>query len=211
MSIITIPTGLLFGVYQVSQQRYDIMEMSETSGAMATRLVAPPRWRLSIASPNPGLTPEQASLWKTLLLQLRGGINYLSAYDIVQQAPRGTMRGTLTLTATVAAGGTQISFSGGVGQAGKTILKGDWLQIGTGVGSHYCMATSDATANGSGVITNLQIEPPTRISYASGTSVTWDKPLAHYKMTSGSNVWSYVAGTVDLMNGFGAEFLESFT
>lgn len=202
---------MLFGVYQISQQRYDLMEMAEGSGVMATRLVAPPRWRLSIASPNPGLSPSQAAAWKTTLLQLRGGINHLAAYDIVQQAPRGTMRGTLTLTAIAAAGATLVSFSGGAGQAGRTILKGDWLQIGTGVGSHYCMVMADATANASGVISNLAIEPPTRISYAAGTSVVWDKPVTHYKMTSGSNVWSYVSGTVDLTNGYGAEFLESFT
>mgnify|MGYP000972689708 CR=1 FL=1 len=211
MSIVTLPTGILFGVYQIAQQRYDLMEMSETSGAMATRLVAPPRWKLSIASPNPGLSQEQAALWKKLLLQLRGGINYLAAYDVVQQAPRGTMRGTLTLTAIAAAGATSISFSGGSGEAGKTILTGDLLQIGTGVGSHYCVATSDGTANGSGVITGLSIEPPTRVSFAIGTSIVWDKPVAYYKMTSGSNVWSYVPGTVNLMTGFGTEFLESFT
>lgn len=211
MSIITIPTGLLFGSFELTQQRFDTRETSEVTGATKSRLLAPPRWRLSIGSPSPGVSPEQAALWKTMLMQLRGGINHLAAYDPVQVAPRGTMRGTLTMSATASAGATAISFTGGAGQAGRTILRGDWLQLGTGLGSHYCMAAADATANGSGVITGLAIEPPVRQTIASGTSVTWDKPVAHYRMTNSTNSWARVPGTVELMTGFGADFIESFT
>lgn len=211
MSIITIPTGLLFGSFELTQQRFDIRETTEANGATKARLLAPPRWRASISSPGPGVSPEQAALWKTMLMQLRGGINHLALYDPVQVAPRGTMRGTITLSSTAAAGATSINITGGAGQSGRTILRGDWLQIGTGLGSHYCMAASDGTANGSGVITGLAIEPPTRQSISSGTSVVWDKPVAHYRMTNSTNSWSRVPGTVDLMSGFGADLLESFT
>lgn len=211
MSVITVPAGLLFGSFDLTQQRFDIREVTETTGATKSRLLAPPRWRASISSPSPGVSPAQAALWKTMLMQLRGGINHLALGDPVQTAPRGTMRGVLTLTAQALAGATTISFSGGAGQAGRTILRGDWLQLGTGVGSHFCMAASDATANGSGVITGLEIEPPVRQTIPISTSVIWDAPVAYFRMTNSSSSWSRVPGTVDLMSGFGADLIESFT
>lgn len=208
MSIITLPSGILFGRFDISQNRYDIREMSE-SGSVRERLLAPPRWGVQIASPAPAVDYAQAAIWRTMLLQLRGAINHLAVYDVAQPAPRGTMRGTLALTAGVSAGGNLISFSGGAGQAGTTYLKGDWLQIGSGIGSHWAQAVSDATANGSGVITNLQIEPPVRVAFSGGAPVTWDRPLGYFKMTTNGNSWSYNPGAL-LMTGFSAELIEAF-
>jgi hypothetical protein len=93
--------------------------------------------------------------------------------------------------------------------AAATLLAGDWLQIGSGVGtSHYCMVTSDATANGSGVIT-VGFEPPTRIQFAGSTAVTWDKPMAYYRQNPDSLSWSGASGSADV-GGFAFDLLESW-
>lgn len=89
-----------------------------------------------------------------------------------------------------------------------TLLAGDWLQIGTGVGSHYCMLTADATANGAGAIT-VAFEPPARASIASATAVAWDRPLCHFKLVPDSVAWAGVPGSSDV-GGFAFELLEDW-
>jgi hypothetical protein len=142
-----------------------------------------------------------------MLLQLRGGVNHLSVYDPVRTAPQGTMRGTLTLNGTHGGGIVALSVTGGGGQAGATLKAGDWLQIGSGLGtSQLVKVMADATANGSGVI-SLTVEPPLRGGFSSGTAVTWNKTLGYYKQTS-EPAWSYAPAR--MAGGYAADLLESW-
>lgn len=93
--------------------------------------------------------------------------------------------------------------------ADATLLDGDWLQIGSGVGSHFCMVTADATASDNGALT-ATIEPPLRKSFTSATVVTWDKPRAHFKQRPDSVSWSGVAGGTGA-GGFALDLLEDWT
>lgn len=90
-----------------------------------------------------------------------------------------------------------------------TLLAGDWLQVGAGVGSHYCMVSADALANDSGGIT-VAIEPPTRKSFADSTAVTWDKPKGHYKQRPDSLSWSGAAGS-SMVGGFAFDLMEDWS
>lgn len=207
MAIITLPTTLLAGTFTIGQKRYDLDEISDPSGNVASRLLGPPRWRLSMSSPDKA-SEARSKVWQVMLMQLRGKVNHLAAWDIARPAPLGTMRGSLTLSATAAAGATSISVTGGAGQAGTTMLAPDWLQLGSGLGSQTVMVMADATANGSGVIV-LTIEPPLRVGFTSGTVVTWDKPLVHYKMISEPANWQYDAGWLT-KSGYALDFLEQW-
>jgi hypothetical protein len=89
-----------------------------------------------------------------------------------------------------------------------TLLAGDWLQIGTGVGSHYCMVTADATATDAGAIT-VSIEPPLRQAISSGAAVAWDKPLCHFKQTADGASWDAVPGSSDV-GGFALDLIEDW-
>lgn len=106
MSIVTWPTGLSVPAsFTLGQQRYDMTESSDSTGADAARLLGPPRWTVSLRSVE--LMPlADAGLWEAMLLQLRGRVNHLAVYDPVRVAPRGTLRGAPTLNATVSAGAT---------------------------------------------------------------------------------------------------------
>ena len=208
MAIITKPTLLRIGRLSIGQQRYDIDESSDATGAQAGRLLGPPRWMLSITSPDV-LPAEDAVVWESLLLRLRGRINHFAMYDWARPAPRGTMRGALTLSGAHAAGSPTLVITGGGGQAGATLLTGDWLQVGTGIGtSQLVKVMSDATANGSGVI-SVAVESPLRRAYGSGAGVTWDRPIAYYKAASASSQWDYQ--TMNLQSGFAFDGLESWT
>lgn len=189
MAIIIMPANLAVAKsgQVIGQRRYDLATDSDATGASQVRLFGPPRWTMTLQAPQ-AVTVAEAQVWLAMLMLLRGRVNHLAAWDVNRAAPLGTLRGTLTLSATAAAGATTASITGGAGQAGTTLKVGDWLQIGTGLTSQLVMSTADATANGSGVI-SATFEPPLRRQYNSGTAVAWDKPVAHYKATSDSTEW----------------------
>jgi hypothetical protein len=201
-----MPTTLLFaptGV-TIAQKRFDLSTMSEASGNTQERLGAPPRWALSLRAPE-NMTPTNAAIWETVSIQLRGRVNHLSAWDPGRPAPRGTCRGTMTLSGTHNAGVTALTIAV-TGQSGNTLLAGDWLQIGSGLTGQLVKITVAGTAGASTIA--VTVEPPLRIQYAGATAVTWDKALGHYKQTS-SPQWSY--RTRDLLTGFSLDLLESWT
>lgn len=207
MAVINLPAELALQIvsWQLGQQRYDTTEQSDGNGHTATRLGAPPRWRLRLGS-VPALLAADAARWKATALALRGRINHLAVWDITNPVPRGTARGSITLAASAAVGATSVQLTGITPSTG-TLEAGDWLQLGTGVGSHYCMVMAPAVAV-AGAAT-ISIEPPTRQAIASGTAVAWDKPLAHYKLTTDSQAWQGVPGTTDV-GGFSFELLEDW-
>lgn len=209
MSIITIPTGMYFGAFSVGQRRFDIKEMSDATGATKERMRAPPRWSVKLAPPSTGMSYDQAELWKGMLLSLEGGVNHLAIYDVVQQSPRGTMRGSPVTVGVTAAGATSFAINAGGGQANTTLRVGDWLQFGTGLTSQLVMVTTAVTLSGSGTGT-VNFMPATRIAYAGGTTVTHDKPVAHYKLATEMPEWAYQSGAF-LMTGFNLEFMEQWT
>ena len=206
MAIITLPAGLRIQSCTIGQTRHDILELSEATGHQAARTFGPARWRMAITSPQ-AMRQADAVVWESLLLRLRGGINHLAIGDPVRKVPRGTMRGTLTLSGTHTAGLTTLTITGGAGQANTTLLAGDWLQIGSGLTGQLVKVVTDATANGSGVISAV-VEPPLRIQYATSTAVTWNTPIAHFRATS-SPQWAYSPGLV--AGGFALDLLESWT
>lgn len=212
MAIITLSAALVatLGVdgVQWGQRTYGTMSRSDVTGAQQDRPGGEPRWLLTLQPPEV-FEERHGVLWEDLQLQLRGSVNHLAAWDPKRPAPRGTMRGTLTLNATAAAGATSLSITGGVGQANTTLLSGSPLQLGTGIGTSQLVRTvGNAQANGSGVIT-VAIEPPTRIQFASSTAVTWDKALAYFKRTTPDSRWTYHTG-VAVRHG-PIELLEHWT
>ena len=196
MAIITLPTGMLFGAGTgVTQRTYDVVSTSQASGAVQARTFGPPRWALNLVAPEVQ-RPSEAALWESVLVRLRGRVNTLAAPDPGKLQPRGTRRGVLALGAAAAAGATTLNITGT-----GTLLTGDWLQIGAGLGSSQLVKVM-SDASGSAV----QIEPPLRQAFAISTQVTWDKPLAYYRLNSEPSGWTYGAGA--LQRDFALDLLE---
>ena len=208
MSIISLPTGLLLGAFSIGQKRYDLVEMSDSGGSVAARLIGPPRWVVGIASPE-RMSLANGAIWEAMIVKLCGQVNHLAVYDLVKAAPLGTCRGTMTLNALAAQGATSIVIAV-TGQNGLTLLTGDWLQIGSGTGGQLVKVMADATANAATI--TVTIEPPIRpaAGFAGGTAVTWDKPLGHYKLASQAPIWNYDPGSLSV-GGFAIDLLEQWT
>jgi hypothetical protein len=196
MSIIAMPATLVVGAFSIGQKRFDVTEISDSSGASQARLLGPPRWTLSMASPGE-LSLAQASVWEAMILQLRGQVNFLSAWDIVRTRPRGTLSGSIT--GTISLGSTSLTLSG---QSG-TLLQGDWLQVGSGTSGQLFKAVADMSG---GVVT---VEPPARVAF-SGASVSYNPALGHYKLISEVAQWNYQPGS-NAVQGFAIDLMEQWT
>ena len=107
MAIKTIPAAVAasMGGQNYGQARYDIMEMSEPTGASAVRVLGPARWVMGLRSQQ-GLSLASAGNWEAMLLKLRGGVNHLAVYDFLRPAPLGSMRGSPTISADRPVGAT---------------------------------------------------------------------------------------------------------
>ncbi len=204
MSVITMPLDLPIGSFSLEQRSYDMVESSDATGSEAVRLFGPPRWSVAMGSMK-DMDLAQASIWEVLCLQLRRGSNHLGVWDPVRVAPRGTMRGLLTLLAAPAAGATSMQLAGAAG----TLLAGDWLQIGTGVGSSQLVKVVQNVTAAAGVAT-VVFEPALRIAFSIGATVTWDRPVFYARPVGSPASWSYQAGNM-LQDGFSLDLLESFT
>lgn len=207
MAIITPPAPLILGPdCTIGAQRSDAVDASDPAGMEQAHIYGPPRWRQTLTSP-PSLSADAAAAWQTMRLRLRGHINRLAMHPAAHPVPRGTMRGTLTLAAPIAAGADTATITGGAGQAGRTLLAGDWLQIGVGLGSSQLVRiAANATANGSGVIA-VQFDHVARLAFASGAAVTWDRPLGYWLRTEPDDEWGYTGRrgsqqSIDLVEAF---------
>lgn len=188
MSVITMTQAMANQITRMSwgQRRFDVTSRSSFgSQAIETGV---PLW--SAEFDIKPLRESEAGLWKAAFLKLGGQTNQLELWDVRRPVPLGTMRGTLTLSSNVAQGATVIPFSGGSGQANKTILQGDLFQVGTGVTQQVVMAVEDASSSGAGAI-SVTVSPPLRNAFTSGSSVIWDKPKTLFRRTDPNTNWYY--------------------
>lgn len=205
MSIITMSTVVsqTMGLFVIGQQNYEIEDTSDTTGASSTRIFAPPRWTLSLGSIDP-LTPVQSVEWEAMMLKMRGTVNRLAVWDVSRPTPRGTISGSLTLSGSYAIGAFSLNIAGASG----TLKVGDWLQIGTGLGtSQLVKVMADATAS-AGIIT-VTVEPPLRIAFSGGTAVTFNQPVCYYKTVGKSHSYGAVAGSLNY-SGHALDLIEAW-
>lgn len=190
MAIIQMPDTLRCGRgCKIEQVTFDVMTASDVTGSSQSRPYGMPHWGLSLVSPE-AMRDLHASQWKAMLLSLRGSVNVLAAYDPSRTEPMGTLRGAPVLSASVAYGAIAMVINAGAGQAGKTLEPGDWLQIGTGLGSsQLVIVMAKAVADGAGVI-SVTFEHPMRQAYAAGAVVTWQRPRAYFRKPQGRVGWS---------------------
>lgn len=106
-------------------------------------------------------------------------------------APRGTLRGTPTLTGAHSAGASSLQIHG---TAGATLLRGDLI----GVTGHLLRVQADTTFDGSGDAL-VSVRGRLRTSLANGTSVVWSAPTATFQAKSRPDVV--------YLPGYGAEFV----
>jgi hypothetical protein len=172
------PVGFTPNALRFTQMSRNLKFTSAVSGGQEMRALAPAKWMVNITMPVKKNNREFAAF----LMKLEGGLHYFTMYDFTRREPRGTMRGTLTLSSAASVGASSLVITGGAGQANRTLLAGDWLQCG----NQLFMVVDNATANGSGVIT-VNVKSSVRTALSSGSSVIWDKPVCTYQLNSSEN------------------------
>lgn len=152
--------------------------VSASSFGSQSMVTSGPLWMVDISG-----VPEywsEAHRVKTFLESFRGYANQVELWDLTHPVPIGTMRGTMTLKTAAAQSAVSLVISGGISEAGKTLLAGDLLELGTGVTQQVVRVMADAAADGAGDIT-VSIGTPLRNAFALGASVTWNKPKALFR------------------------------
>ena len=201
MSVITFPESLKVARCSWGQQRNDVAFRSGF-GAQSVELSSP-LWVVTLEA-SPGRERDGGG-WQALGMQLRGQTVQLELWNHARPVPLGTMRGTMTLNSAAAQGATTLSIVA-TGQASKTLLQGDFLGIGDGLTQQVVMVVSDATSDGSGII-SVTVEPGLRNAFLSGEAVTWDKPKALFRRVNSKFGWQNYAAVVE---GFTLDLLEDW-
>lgn len=205
MTIIAIPTGLLVTRQQFGLQDYGFTFDGSDSGATQSTILGPVRRTCSLSAGETA-PPESAVIWRTLVHALRGRVNHLAVYDLLNPRPKGSASGTPTAAAT-AAGANVMSLNFGAGQAGATLKQGDWIGVNqAGSNRQLLHVQADTTVNGSGVMTVL-FEPVLRMAVGAGSAVVLDRPTCLMKQTTEKNNWS---ASKRVEGGFSLDLMEQW-
>lgn len=175
MSALTWPSGLQVGSFAMKLNTVQRAHSSPFSGSEQVVDLLNDRWLISLE-----LAPSNEAdggAQEALINSLRGMTNTVALWHMSRPEPKGTMRGAPTLSGDHAQGASALNVA--TGQAGCTVAAGDVL----GVGGLLVMAASAATADGLGAIT-IPIVNRLRALVSNGSSVTWDKPTAPFRMAT---------------------------
>ena len=199
MSVITFPSTLRVSRSTWSQIRLDLA-FSSVFGSQGVE-VSGPLWGVTLEAPD--MLETESGDWQAFLMNMRGQTNQVALWNTGRSAPRGTMRGTMTLNTAAVQGATILSIIAAT-EATKTLKAGDLIGLGTGIIQQVVMVTADTTANGSGLIT-VTVEPALRNSHLINAAVTWDKPKALFRRKQSEASWDYAN---IIARGFAVELIE---
>lgn len=179
MSTITLPAAFMPRSCQLNMAVNQRVNAAPFGGSEQAIDLLNDRWLLSCELPA---SRHAGSAWReAFIASLRGQTNTCNLWHFTRPAPRGTVRGTLTLLGSAAQGAASLVLTGCSPSTG-TLLAGDML----GVGGLLLMVAADATASG-GVIT-VTLANRLRTAQSAGAAVTWDKPTAAFRLLSTSGV-----------------------
>ncbi len=137
------------------------------------------RWLLNCEMPEGSFA--DGAMRDAFIDSMRGQVNTVALYHFAQPAPRGTVRGSMTLASSAAQGASSIVISG-CSPSNGTILMGDMF----GVGGLLLRAVADSSAVAG--IATVQIANRLRVAQSAGAPVTWDKPTTLFRLLSHTGV-----------------------
>jgi hypothetical protein len=179
MSTITLPVQFRPRTCQLTPFVNQRVGASPGSGSEQAIDLLNDRWLLNCSLPY---ARHANAAWREAFIgAFRGQVNTVALWHFTRPAPRGTVRGTLTLNASAGQGASSIVVTGCSPSTG-TLLAGDML----GVGGLLLMVQDDCTAV-AGTIT-VPITNRLRVAQNSGAAVTWDKPTTLFRLLATSGV-----------------------
>lgn len=179
MAVITYPTLSATAPQSIrwGQRNNTFLHVSPHSKSAQTIEMPGAKWYLEGAYPI--LKEADRALWEAFMAAMRGQANRFRIHDFSRPVPRGTLRGTLTVSGAHAQGATSIVITGGSGQNGNTLLAGDKLSIN----GQLVISITPIATHTAGTLT-FTCEPPLRNALVGGEPVVWDRATAQFMMMS---------------------------
>lgn len=133
-----------------------------------------------------------ASDWITFGIKAEGRFNYFLLGDPSAKEPRGLATGTPVVNGGGQTGNVIVT-DGWTPSITGILLKGDYIQIGTGTTARLYMITEDVNSDGSGNAT-LPIAPALRYSPIDNQAIVVSEPKGLFRMMENSWSWSVLPG-----------------
>ena len=164
MATINWPPAITTGPVDYACE-FDIEMTVYRSGRVTTFGLPGERWTCSLRI-DADLERRMRPAVEALLMSLRGGANRLSMHHFGRPRPNGTLQGSPTVAAPIAAGAQTVQMT----NCNGSLKAGDII----GLPGQFVMVLSDVSPT----LTNMtvSVSPPIRASHSPGTAVTWNKP-----------------------------------
>jgi hypothetical protein len=134
------------------------------------------RWTVSLDL-SPDRDPVLGAAREAYFDRLGGPLNQIAMPYLKRLYPQGTMRGSPTLTASVAQLANLISITT---TAAATLYAGDMI----GINGQLVRVMANATADGAGAMPNVEVAPRMRTAVTLGAAVTWSAPTVNMILKS---------------------------
>lgn len=179
------------GIADVELMASDVVAMTESPFSLTQQLVrhAGAQWKANINIP--AVKREDAELWNSFMLRLRGRFGTFLLGDPNGSTPRGTASGTPGTPRVNGASqtGNELDIDGLPLSANGYLKAGDYIQLGSGSTSRLYKVLQDVNSNGSGEAT-LNLWPDLRTSPADNSIVIVSNAKGVFRMSSNEASWS---------------------
>lgn len=135
-----------------------------------------------------------ASDWMAFGAKLQGKYGRFLIGDPAARMPRGVATGVPVVNGGGATGNT-LPTKGWTPSTNGILLKGDYIQLGTGVNSRLHMLTENINSDAGGNA-NLSVEPALRTSPADNSPIITNNPVGLFRMSENTFAWSVDPGMV---------------
>lgn len=151
-------------------------------------------WKAVITLPP--MKRDKSIDYQTFFMQLHGRKGTFLMGDPDAKTPRGNATQTnLTITSSAAIGAYDIAVSGLTNSQSNALLKGDYVQLGTGSSAKLHMVMADVDASGSGTAT-IQLEPTLKVAISGSTSCIIRNTVGVWRMDLNELNWNSDSSSV---------------
>lgn len=183
---ITYPISLpTYGIASIEWRSVNAVTTSQSPFTYKQQVISHggQRWEATVNLPP--MRKDNAAEWKAKLISLKGATGTMLLGDPDYALPRGTLRSTdasnfATVSATAGNSFLQITMQ----DQTKTLLAGDYIQVGSDSAARLFQVLEDRTGDG-----QLEVFPNVRVNYSSETIGTNDTKGV-FRLASNITSWS---------------------
>ena len=179
---ITLPT---YGIASIEWRSVNAVTTSQSPFTYKQQVISHggQRWEATVNLPT--MRRDKAAEWKAKLVSLKGPTGTMLLGDPDYVLPRGTLRSTdasnfATVSATAGNSFMQITMQ----DQTKTLLAGDYIQVGSDSAARLFQVLEDRTGDG-----QLEVFPNVRVDYSSETIGT-NNPKGVFRLAGNVTSWS---------------------